>query len=59
MKCQVFSMVNLITKYQLNIKIEDVPRTAFETRYEFLVLAIRFDLISDPTTFMDLMHRIF
>ncbi|XP_017628564.1 uncharacterized protein LOC108471461 [Gossypium arboreum] len=44
----------------LKVKKSDVPKTAFRTRYdhyEFLVMP--FELTNAPTTFMDLMNRIF
>ena len=46
--------------YQLRVKDVDVSKTTFRTRYghyEFLV--IPFGLTNAPTTFMDLMNRVF
>jgi hypothetical protein len=58
---KIFSKIYLRSRYhQLKIRAEDVPKTAFTTRYvlyEFLVMS--FELTNASAYFMNLMNKVF
>ena len=60
-EARVYSKINLYTGYhQLRVRKVYIPKTTFRTRYghfEFIVMP--FGLTNAPTTFIDLMHRVF
>ena len=58
---RVYSKIDLHTGYnQLRVREADIPKTAFRTRYgKFEFTVMPFGLMNVPTTFMDLMHRVF
>ena len=57
----VFSKIDFRSGYhQLKIRDEDVFKIAFRSRYEhYESLVMSFSLTNSPTTFMDLMNRVF
>jgi hypothetical protein len=58
---QVFSKIDLHSGYhQIKICVEDIPKTAFTTRYGlFEYLVMLFGLMNAPTHFMYLMNYVF
>ena len=57
----MYSKINLGTRYhQLRVEKADVPKTSFRTRYgHFKFTLMPFGMANAPTTFMDLMNRVF
>ena len=57
----VYSKIDLHTCYhQLRVREADIPKKAFRRQYgHFKFTVMPFGLTNAPTTFMDLMHRVF
>ena len=58
---RVYFKIDLRTGYhQLKVRETDIPKAAFRTHYGHFKFTVKpFGLTNAPTTFMDLMHRIF
>ena len=57
---RVYSKIDLCTGYhKLRVREVDIPKTAFRTWYGHFEFTVPFGLTNVPTTFMDLMSRVF
>ena len=58
---RVYSKIDLCTGYhKLRVRETDIPKTVFRTWYgNFVFTVMPFGLTNGPTTFMDLIHRVF